>query len=46
VVTYRIEIAADVDGRPYGEQGRELHVLKRVDDRWLSIWRMVVPDNQ
>jgi hypothetical protein len=45
VVTYRIEIAADVDGRPYAEQGRELHVLKRSDDRWLSVWRMVVPDS-
>ena len=46
VVTYRLEIAADVDGRPYAEQGRELHVLKRTDGRWLSIWRMVVPDDQ
>jgi uncharacterized protein DUF4440 len=46
VVTYRIEIAADVDGRPYAEQGRELHVLKRTDNRWLSIWRMVVPDKE
>jgi ketosteroid isomerase-like protein len=46
VVTYRIEIAADVDGQPYAEQGRELHVLRRSDDRWLSIWRMVVPEDR
>ena len=46
VVTYALEIEADVNGQPYTEKGRELHVLKRTDDRWLSIWRMVVPDKE
>jgi hypothetical protein len=44
VVSYTFDIAYDLEGRRYREQGRDLFVLRRQRGRWRAVWRTLLTD--
>ena len=43
VASYTVDIAFTMDGRSHQEQGRDVFVLRRDGERWLVLWRTLLP---
>ena len=43
VASYRFDIAYEMNGGHYRESGRDVFVFIRRDERWLAVWRTMIP---
>jgi ketosteroid isomerase-like protein len=43
VATYAFEIAYEMNGQTFQESGHDMFVFSRDEEKWLVVWRMVIP---
>lgn len=44
VACYRYEIAWEMEGSIHRETGHEVFVFTRAEERWLAVWRTLLPE--
>ena len=44
VASYHFEIRYQMERSSYDESGRDLYVFSRDNDRWLAVWRTMIPN--
>ncbi len=46
IVSYKYDIAWEMNGQLFKESGRDLFVLTRADGKWLAVWRKLIPKKE
>jgi len=45
IATYRWRLCYGIEGTDYDETGHDVFVLRRDGERWIAVWRAMLPDN-
>ena len=46
VVSYKYDLAWEMNGKSYDELGRDLFVFTYENGKWLAVWRKLIPDKE